>query len=155
MQLSAGIVLVRVVAETREVLVVHPGGPFFAKKDLGCWSIPKGLVEPGESVELAARREFAEETGWTTPLGALVEVGFVTMRSGKRVQAFAAQGDFDCARLASNHVELEYPPRSGRHVRFPEVDRAQWATLAQARSLLTPALVPLAERALAVEFTAR
>ncbi len=147
MQLSAGIALVRQTAQTREVLLVHPGGPFFAKKDLGCWSLPKGLVEPGEPVEAAARREFAEETGHRGDLGPLVDLGAVNMRSGKRVQAFAARGDFDCAQLVSNQVELEYPPRSGRRIRFPEVDRAQWATLEQARALLTPALVPLVERA--------
>ena len=149
MQLSAGIVLVRVVEGGAQALLVHPGGPFFAKKDLGCWSLPKGLVEPGESPEAAARREFAEETGHRAELGALFDLGVVTLRSGKRVQAFAAHGDFDCAQLVSNQVELEYPPRSGRRIRFPEVDRAQWATLEQARALLTPALVPLVERAFA------
>jgi predicted NUDIX family NTP pyrophosphohydrolase len=111
--------------------------------------VPKGLVEPGESPERAARREFAEETGARGELGPLVDVGVVTMRSGKRVHGFAVLGQFDCERLASNEVELEYPPRSGRLIRFPEVDRAQWAGLEQVRSLLTPALVPLVERAFA------
>ena len=108
-----------------EVLLVHPGGPFWAKKDDGAWSIPKGLCGAGEDPEAAARREFAEETGYTAP-GALLPLGNFQQSSAKQVQTFAVEGDFDPARLQSNTFELEWPPRSGRRQAFPEVDRAQW-----------------------------
>jgi predicted NUDIX family NTP pyrophosphohydrolase len=147
-EISAGIVLLRDTPE-REALLVHPGGPFWAKKDLGAWNLPKGAVEPGESLEQAARREFLEETGHAPP-AVLVALGEVQLRSGKRVHGFAGFGALEPEHLHSNLMELEYPPRSGRILRFPEVDRAVWASLPRARELLVPALVPLVERAFAL-----
>jgi predicted NUDIX family NTP pyrophosphohydrolase len=108
-----------------EVLLVHPGGPFWVKKDEGAWSIPKGFVEDGEALDVAARREFEEETGVaiTAPLS---ELGAFRQPSGKTVIAFAAEGDCDAAAIRSNEFEMEWPPKSGRMARFPEVDRAGW-----------------------------
>jgi len=124
-QRSAGILLYRRATAVLEVLLVHPGGPFWAKKDDGAWSIPKGLVEEGEALEAAARREFAEETGVriTVPL---TELGAFRQPSGKTIIAFAAEGDCDPAAIHSNAFEMEWPPKSGRMSRFPEVDRAGW-----------------------------
>jgi predicted NUDIX family NTP pyrophosphohydrolase len=129
---SAGILMHRRRSGGLELLLVHPGGPFWAKKDLGAWSIPKGEYAQGENPLVAARREFEEETGARVegdvlPLGELVSPG------GKIVTAFALEGDFDPAALRSNHFELEWPPRSGQRKSFPEVDRAQWFAPAQAR----------------------
>jgi predicted NUDIX family NTP pyrophosphohydrolase len=132
-QRSAGILLFRRPEAGLEVLLVHPGGPFWAKKDLGAWSIPKGEFSEGEDALTAARREFAEETGARAdgafhPLGELVQGG------GKIVTAFALAGDFDPATLNSNSVTMEWPPRSGRKTSFPEVDRAQWFAPAEAEA---------------------
>jgi len=126
-QRSAGILLYRGAPKALEVFLVHPGGPFWAKKDDGAWSIPKGLVEEGEDLQAAARRELEEETGVrvTTPL---VELGAFRQPSGKIVIAFAAEGDCDAAAIRSNEFEMEWPPISGRMGRFPEVDRAGWFT---------------------------
>jgi predicted NUDIX family NTP pyrophosphohydrolase len=128
---------------------VHLGGPFWAKKDLGAWNLPKGVVEANESLEAAARREFQEETGHPPP-AQLIDVGEAQLRSGKRVHAFAGWGDLEPASLKSTVIQIEYPARSGRFVRFPEIDRVTWATLERARELLVPALVPLVERAFLV-----
>lgn len=130
-----------------EVLLVHPGGPFFAKKDAGAWSLPKGLLEPGEDALTAARREFREETGSAAPDGPATPLGELTLKSGKHVIGFAVVGDFDVTSLKSNDVELEL---RGRLVRFPEVDRAEWATLERARVALNAAQVPLIEKALSL-----
>lgn len=130
-----------------QVLLVHPGGPFFAKKDAGAWSLPKGLMEPGEDALAAARREFREETGCALPETEAVPLGEVTLKSGKRVVAFACVGDFDVSTLSSNEVELTV---HGRTVRFPEVDRAEWASLERATIAVNPAQRPLVERALAL-----
>lgn len=130
------------------MLLVHPGGPFWAKKDEGAWSLPKGLFEPGEDALEAAKREFTEETGCPAPTGPYRPLGEVKLKSGKHVVAFAAEGDFDVAALVSNEFELEWPPRSGRKIRAPEVDRACWAGLERARVLINPGQVPLVERAL-------
>ncbi|HEY0179971.1 MAG TPA: NUDIX domain-containing protein [Dokdonella sp.] len=130
--MSAGILLYRRDRAGLRVLLVHPGGPFWRGRDDGAWSIPKGLVAAGETAEAAARREFAEELG-TTAAGALSPLGRVRQRGGKWVEAFALEGDFDVAALRSNTFELEWPPRSGRRTPFPEVDRAEWFTLAEAR----------------------
>lgn len=146
---SAALALVRGAPGAREVLLVHPGGPFWAKKDEGAWSLPKGLLEPGEDPLAAAKREFAEETGGLAPTGPYRPLGEVKLKSGKHVIAFAAEGDFDVATLKSNEFELEWPPRSGRKIRAPEVDRACWATLERARVLINPGQVPLIDRALA------
>ena len=145
---SAAVALVRGDGEAREVLLVHPGGPFWAKKDAGAWSLPKGELEDGEEPLAAAQREFHEETGQSAPEGPWVFLGEVQQKSGKKVVAFAARGNLDAAAIHSNLVELEWPKGSGRLVRFPEVDRATWATLEQARALLNPAQLPLVEKAM-------
>ena len=142
-KVSAGILLHR----RGEVLLVHPGGPFWAKKDLGVWSIPKGELEEGEDDPRArALLEFAEETG--TDLGdpPTRELGEVRLKSGKRVTAFAVAGDLDADAIVSNAFELEWPPRSGRTGTFPEVDRAAWFALAEARERILPAQAELLDR---------
>jgi predicted NUDIX family NTP pyrophosphohydrolase len=145
-QSSAGILLHRTGAAGLEVLLVHPGGPFWARKDLGAWSIPKGEHDEGEEPSACARREFAEETGTTLPEGALDDLGTVKLKSGKVVYAFAVAGDLDPATLVSNTFELEWPPRSGRMQTFPEVDRAAWFDLATAREKLNPAQAAFVDR---------
>ncbi len=124
-QRSAGVLLYRRTSRGIEVLLVHPGGPFWAKKDDGVWSIPKGLVEPGEDPIAVARREFEEETGALLQ-GDLVPLGTVAQSRAKTIEVWAAEGDFDPATLRSNTFSMEWPPRSGRMQAFPEVDRAQW-----------------------------
>jgi predicted NUDIX family NTP pyrophosphohydrolase len=140
---SAGILLHRA---GPEVLLVHPGGPFWAKKDLGVWSIPKGEIEPGEDPRARALIEFAEETG--TDLGdiELRDLGEVTQKGGKVVVAFAAAGDLDAGSIVSNTFEMEWPPRSGRFASFPEVDRAAWFGLDEARERINPAQAALLDR---------
>lgn len=142
---SAGILVYRRRADGLEVLLVHPGGPFWAKRDAGTWSIPKGEYLAGEEPADAARREFAEETGWTLA-GSLVPLGDVRQASGKVITAFAAKGDFDPSTLRSNTFEVEWPPRSGRRAIFPEVDRASWFSLAEAREKLIEGQRPLLDR---------
>jgi predicted NUDIX family NTP pyrophosphohydrolase len=143
---SAGILLHRRRAAAHEVLLVHPGGPFWALRDLGAWSIPKGECGPGEDPLAAARREFVEELGSPPPDGPLQDLGEVRLKSGKRVRAWALEGDLDADAIQSNTFELEWPPRSGRRIQIPEVDRAQWFTLDAARERLNPAQVALLER---------
>ena len=142
---SAGVILYRRRDDRVEVLLVHPGGPFWAKKDAGAWSIPKGEFDEAETPEAAARREFEEETGiaLTVALRALTPVA---QSRGKTVHAFAAEADLDPARVASNTFTLEWPPRSGVMREFPEVDRAQWFGLAEARRRINPAQVVFLER---------
>lgn len=142
---SAGILVYRKRAGQIEVLLVHPGGPFWARRDAGAWSIPKGEHAADEEPADAALREFAEETGW--PLsGGLVPLGDVRQKAGKAVTAFAAEGDFDPSTLRSNEFEMEWPPRSGRRARFPEVDRAGWFSLDAAREKLIEGQRPLLDR---------
>lgn len=129
-----------------EVLLAHPGGPFWARRDAGAWSIPKGEIDDGEEAYAAARREFAEELGAPPPEGEAVELGEVRMKSGKRVMAWALEGDFDPAAAVSNTFEMEWPPRSGERAAFPEIDRVAWFDLETARAKLLPAQVPLLER---------
>jgi predicted NUDIX family NTP pyrophosphohydrolase len=143
---SAGILLHRQGILGTEVLLVHPGGPFWARKDLGAWSIPKGEVGEAEDPRACALREFAEETGGRLPDGALEQLGSVTLKSGKVVLAFAVAGDPAPARVRSNTFELEWPPRSGRMQEFPEVDRAEWFALAAARGKLNPAQAEFVDR---------
>jgi len=139
---SAGIVLYRDGGAGLEVLLVHPGGPFWSKKDHGSWSIPKGEYHEHEDALLAAQREFKEETGGMVhgPFKALAPC---RQAGGKRVLAWAAEGDFDPEQLQSNEFSLEWPPRSGRLQSFPEVDRAAWFTLPEARLRILKAQLPL------------
>jgi predicted NUDIX family NTP pyrophosphohydrolase len=132
---SAGLLMYRRSGAELAVLLVHPGGSFWAKKDLGAWSIPKGEYGPGEEPLAAARREFEEETG-VRPSGEFQPLGDAVQPGGKRVSAWAVEGDFDAATLVSNTFELEWPPRSGRKQSFPEVDRAAWFSPAAAREKL-------------------
>ena len=143
---SAGILLHRNAGGSAEVLLVHPGGPFWARKDLGAWSIPKGELDDGEEPRACALREFAEETGTQLPAGELEDLGSVALKSGKLVLAFAAAGDLDPATISSNTFELEWPPRSGRTQSFPEIDRADWFPLDAARAKLNPAQAELIDR---------
>ena len=129
---SAGILLYKREGRALKVLLVHPGGPFWARKDAGAWSIPKGEHVEGEDPEAAARREFEEELG-VALAGDLEHLGEAVQPSRKRVIAFAAEGDLDVAAIRSNTFEIEWPPRSGRKQSFPEVDRAGWFTLEEAR----------------------
>ena len=142
---SAGILLHRRREGALQVLLAHPGGPFWARRDDGGWTIPKGLVDAGESAEAAARREFLEELG-AEAIGDLVPLGSVRQRGGKHVEAFALEGDFDVAALRSNTFETEWPPRSGRMQTYPEIDRAAWMDLATARIKLLEAQRPLLDR---------
>ena len=147
MRRSAGILLHRQAPDGAvEVLLVHPGGPFWARKDAGAWSIPKGEHGEDEDPRACALREFAEETGTAPPAGALADLGEVKLRGGKVVRAYAAAGDLDPAAIVSNDFELEWPPRSGRRQRFPEVDRAGWFGLAEAREKLNPAQAAFVDR---------
>ena len=148
-KLSAGLLLYRLRAGVIEVFLVHPGGPFWARKDEGAWSIPKGEAEPGEDLLAAARRELREETGAEAD-GAFLDLGRHRQASGKIVAAFALEGDFDPAALESQTFAMEWPPRSGKTAEFPEVDRAQWFDLATAARKIVkgqqPILVALAAR---------
>ena len=144
---SAGILLYRRHQGRLQVLLVHPGGPFWARKDLGAWSIPKGEYAPDEDPEHAARREFAEETGATLKTD-VIPLGEVTQKGGKRVLAFAAEGDFDPNDLRSNTFPLEWPPRSGKTIDVPEVDRAAWFDLEEAGARIFEAQKPLLQKLL-------
>lgn len=134
---SAGLLMYRRSGADFAVLLVHPGGPFWAKKDLGAWSIPKGEYAPGEDALAVALREFAEETG-AQPTGAVEPLGEVVQAGGKRVSAWAIEGNFDPATLVSNTFALEWPPRSGRTAQFPEVDRAEWFAPGEAQQKILP-----------------
>ncbi|HEY6398341.1 MAG TPA: NUDIX domain-containing protein [Solirubrobacteraceae bacterium] len=143
---SAGILLFRERDGEPEVLLVHPGGPMWARRDEGAWSIPKGEFRPDEDPLLAARREFAEELGSPPPEGAASELGEIRQKSGKRVRAWALGGDLDASAITSNTCQVQWPPRSGRLIEVPEVDRAEWFSLRDARERINPAQVPLLER---------
>lgn len=147
---SAGILLFRVAGGAPEVLLVHPGGPFWAKKDLGAWSIPKGECEDGEDPRECALRELEEELGAAPAVAAdsLIDLGSVRQKAGKVVQAWAAEGDFDPAALRSNAFTIEWPPRSGAQREFPEVDRAEWFAPAAARRKILAAQVAFVDRLL-------
>ncbi len=154
MKTSAGLLLYRI-SPTGEVhvLLVHPGGPFWARKDAGAWSIPKGEFGPEEDPQAAAVREFTEELGSAPPEAhpavADLSLGGVKQSSAKTVLVYARQGDFDAERIDSNLIEIEWPPRSGRPLEIPEVDRAQWWSLAEAKIKLVKGQVPFADRLLA------
>ena len=133
-----------------EILLAHPGGPFWAKKDAGAWTIPKGLVEPGADLIATARREFAEETNLMLPEGEFVALAPVTQKSGKVVHAFAVEADLDLSKFASNTFEIAWPPKSGRRQLFPEIDRVAYFSVPDAMNkILTyqrPLLVELGRR---------
>lgn len=139
---SAGVLLFRWSSGRLEVLLVHPGGPYWRRRDDGAWSIPKGEVAPGEASEAAARREFAEETGVQVE-GILRPIGRIRQKAGKLVDAFAVEGDLDPAAVSGNTFVMEWPPRSGRRQTFPEVDRAEWFDVAAARHKLIDGQRPL------------
>jgi predicted NUDIX family NTP pyrophosphohydrolase len=147
---SAGLLLYRPGGRVGgpEVLLVHPGGPFFARKDAGVWSVPKGEYEPGEDPLEVALREFEEEIGVPAPVAreALVELGSVRQKGGKVVTVWGAPGDLDVSEIQSMPFTIEWPPRSGRFQAFPEVDRADWFTIAEARVKLNPAQAELLDR---------
>jgi predicted NUDIX family NTP pyrophosphohydrolase len=143
---SAGLLLFRHAGEELEVLLVHPGGPFWAKRDLGAWSIPKGECEDGEDPRAAAWREFGEELGTPAPEGEVLELGEIRQKAGKVVVAWAVAGDLDPDEITSNTFTMEWPPRSGRSQQFPEVDRAGWFGLAEARERINSAQAELLDR---------
>jgi predicted NUDIX family NTP pyrophosphohydrolase len=146
---SAGIVLYRETPASLRVLLAHPGGPFFAKKDAGAWTLPKGLLNPDEDTAAAARREFAEECGWR-PDGGLVPLGEVKLRSGKRVAGFALltqeTEESLLAKFAPGTFTMEWPPRSGASDEFPEVDRIEFFSLEEAKPKLNPGQIPFLDR---------
>ena len=143
---SAGILLWRRREDRLEVLLAHQGGPFWAKKDLGHWTIPKGEVESGEQLEAVARREFAEETGHDAPDKPLIDLGGITQKSGKLVLGWAVEGDLDPSTAVSNTFEMEWPPHSGVVQSFPEIDRVEWFDPDEARRRLKAAQVPFLDR---------
>jgi predicted NUDIX family NTP pyrophosphohydrolase len=149
--ISAGVLLFHRVGKDLRVLLVHPGGPFWVKKDEGAWSIPKGELEPGEDSRACALRELGEELGASLGLTAaqLIELGSVRQKAGKVIHCWAAEGEFDPAGLNSNTFTMEWPPRSGREREFPEVDQAEWFSPEQARRKINPAQAAFIDRLLA------
>ena len=144
---SAGLLLWRRTADGElEVLIGHPGGPFYARKDDGAWSVLKGEIDRGEEPLSVARREFEEETGAAAPGGPVIELGEVRQAGGKTVQAWACEGDLDPASAVSNTFDIEWPPRSGRRQAFPEIDRVGWFDLDTARTKLNPAQTAFLDR---------
>ena len=146
MRVSAGILLFRQAPAGIEVLLAHPGGPYFKDRDAGHWTIPKGEPDPGEPLIEAARREFREETGLPPPDGEWRELGSIVQKGGKVVHAWAVEGDLRPEDVASDTFELEWPPKSGRLQAFPEIDRVEWFEPAEARRRVKAAQVPLLDR---------
>lgn len=142
---SAGLLMYRPAEQDLEVLLVHPGGPFWKNKDAGAWTIPKGEIAAGEDPLAAACREFEEETG-VIPRGPFIDLGEIRQKSGKRVLAWGFPGDCDPTAIRSNTFTLEWPPRSGEYREFPEVDRARFVSAAEGCALINPAQVPFIER---------
>jgi len=145
-RISAGILLWRSRNGRLDVLLAHQGGPFWVKKDLGHWTIPKGEAKPGEEFVAVARREFAEETGHHVPNKPLIELGQITQKSGKVVLGWAVEGDLDPSTAISNTYDMEWPPHSGNVQTFPEIDRVEWFHLDDARRRLKAAQVPFLDR---------
>jgi len=141
-KLSAGILLYRRKSGTIEVLLIHPGGPFWRGREQGAWMIPKGGVEEGEDVAACALREFEEELG-TRPEGTPRPLCRIRQAGGKWVEAFVLEGDLDPERIVSNEFQVEWPPRSGEYRSYPEVDRAAWFGLAEARAQILPSQTPI------------
>jgi predicted NUDIX family NTP pyrophosphohydrolase len=148
MKRSAALLVFRKAPDGIQVFLVHPGGPFWAKKDLGAWSIPKGEFGDDEDSLAAARREFFEEVGQTID-GTFIALTPVKQRGGKVVHAWAVEGEVDTAAVKSNEFEMEWPPRSGRTARFPEVDRGQWFPTVEALRRILPSQAPILEELLA------
>ena len=148
-KLSAGILMYRGQGPALELLLVHPGGPFWRKKDLGAWSIPKGEQEEGEEPLGVARREFEEELGTPAPKRAYLQLGELKQPSRKVITAFAVEGDLDPRTLKSNHFAMEWPPKSGKMQSFPEVDHAAWFSLDRAARKIQPGQAPFIDRLLA------
>jgi predicted NUDIX family NTP pyrophosphohydrolase len=144
-QRSAGLLLFKREDGVLKVLLAHPGGPFWRRKDLGAWTIPKGLIEQHETAREAALREFTEETGFPVQ-GDPFELGAIVQRGGKHVEAWAVEGDCDPAALTPFLFEMEWPPRSGRRATFPEIDRVAWFTLVEARAHMLAGQLPLLDR---------
>jgi len=145
---SAGLLIYRLGLQSLDVLLVHPGGPFWAKKDDGAWFVPKGELEPNEDALSAARREFGEELGIAAPAGEPLALGNVKNKGGKLIECWALPGDLDLNAFRSNTFELEWPPRSGKKKAFPEVDRAEYFSVEQAVRKMHPAELPFVERLL-------
>lgn len=145
---SAGLLMYRRQVRSLEVFIVHPGGPHFAKKNFGVWTVPKGEYEEGEHPLQAAKREFHEETGFA--VGEIfIDLGSIKQKGGKIVSAWAFEGDGDPAKLISNHCEVEWPPRSGRMIEIPEVDRGAWFSIDEAEEHIKPTQIPLLDRLVA------
>ena len=145
MKRSAGVLLYRRSDAALEVLLVHPGGPYWLRKDRGAWQLPKGEIGAGEEPEETARREFEEELGFALD-GPLQPLGDIRQAGGKWVTAFAAEGDLDASAIRSNTFDTEWPPRSGKLERFPEISAARWLTLADARTVMLESQLPLLDR---------
>jgi predicted NUDIX family NTP pyrophosphohydrolase len=145
---SAGLLVYRLEAQSLELLLVHPGGPFWSKKDDGAWFIPKGEIEADEEPLATARREFGEELGLSPPAGEPLELGTVKNKGGKLIYAWALPGDLELSGFRSNTFKLEWPPRSGKEREFPEVDQARYFSVEQALQKMHPAELPLVERLL-------
>jgi predicted NUDIX family NTP pyrophosphohydrolase len=145
---SAGILLYRSANGGIEVLLAHPGGPVWAKRDAGAWSVPKGEIEEGEDAWAVARREFEEETGHPAPDGAAIELGEITQKGGKVVVAWALEGDLDPATAHSNTFPFQWPPKSGRYITIPEIDRVEWFSPDEARLRIKDTQIPLIDRLL-------
>jgi len=143
-KISAGLLLYRLRNKEIEVFLVHPGGPFWAGKDIGAWSIPKGLIDPDEDPLSAAQREFHEETGFKVP-GRFIQLSPVKTKSGKIIQAWAVEGDYDPSGIKSNTFAMEWPPHSGKQLEFPEVDRAAWFEIEKAKRKINQGQVSLLE----------
>ena len=141
---SAALLMYRVRDARFEFLLVHPGGPFWKNKDAGAWTVPKGEIEPGEDLLAAARREFEEELGFK-PDGEFIELTPIQQKGGKIVHAWAFEGNCDPSKIQSNNFSMEWPPRSGKMQEFPEVDRATFFDLGEAREKINPAQIPLLE----------
>jgi predicted NUDIX family NTP pyrophosphohydrolase len=153
---SAGILVYRKQNAKVDVLLAHPGGPFFTKKDEGVWSIPKGEAEEREDLLEAAKREFQEELGLPVPIGELAELNSIRQAGGKTVHAWAVEGDIDVSRVVSNTFEMEWPPHSGNKQSFPENDKTEWFSLSEAAKKINPGQVEFLRQLaqiLAIEFT--
>jgi predicted NUDIX family NTP pyrophosphohydrolase len=140
-KISAGLLMYHYLREVLQVLLVHPGGPFWMKKDLGAWSIPKGEYSPDEDPLKAAKREFLEETGFPAD-GKFIALHDIRQKSGKRVKAWIFSGNLNPEKISSNTFEIEWPPRSGKMQSFPEIDRAAWFSIAQARKKILKSQLP-------------